>query len=229
MKTNEIIVILGFMFLVGIVVGMELHKFLKNKNEGNLAKLKEFIESDEITDSVKEILCNIIQRTDFSKYESFLDAQADMFDIAYDEIWSYAQSKLRENFGDDKLYNEILKLLTRNFVEEYTGAVFLTPVVQSEISEKIQKQIDDNTESILYEENRLEQEAEEYEDENYTSGLEVNDLDPSKVDGSDDNDYNPQSEDEEEYSEDDDSVEVIEERGDGFDTLLHKFDNVSEQ
>lgn len=205
--TKEIIVVIGFLFIAGLVLGVQLHKNKSKKIP--LQKLKEFIESDEVKNSVEDIICNVLYQTDFSKYNSFMDAQADIFKIAYDEIWKHIQIALQEHFGEDKLYSAILKVATRNLIEDYTNSVFLSENIQEQLTTEMQIQIDNETEDILKEEQQLEKEAEEYEKDDYSPGYIIEELDPTKIDGKDDGSYNEPTEDEEEYNEDDDSIEVV--------------------
>lgn len=207
---KEIIVVI-FILVAVINFGIQLHNFLKNKKDTPLNTLKIFIESDEIKQAVEDIICNILYQVDFSKYNSFMDAQAEVFNIAYDEIWKYVQGELHNRFGEDKLYSAILKTATRSFIEEYVNSVFLSENIQEQLVEELQIQVNNETEDIIKEEQELEKEANKYEmDEFDDEGYTVDELDPCKINGKDEGElYNPPSEDDEDYSDNDDSVEVI--------------------
>lgn len=204
---KEIIVVTLFLFVVGLVIGINIHNLLKNKKLTPLTKLKDYMNSDEISDGIKEIICNIIEEVDFSKYDSFDEAQAELFTTSYNQITKYLEIKLAAKFGDDRLYKSIMKLLTETFVEDYVNNAMLSNDIQQQINDIVQYNIDDNVENIISEEMGLEESYREYE--NMTVNT-IEELDPTLIDGvTIDKNLNPPK-DEEEFSDNDESIEVIE-------------------
>lgn len=204
---KETIVVVIFLFIAGIVLGTNLHNWFKNKKSLPLTKLKEYMNSDEISDGIKEIICNIIEEIDFSKYNSFDEAQTELFTTAYNQITKYLEVKLSTKFGDDKLYKSIMKLLTESFVEDYVNTAMLSDNIQQQINDIAQYNIDNSVEDVISKEMELEESYKKYE--NMTDNT-IEELDPTLIDGkTGDKNLNPPK-DEEDFSDDDESVEVIE-------------------
>lgn len=195
MKSEHIVYILSIIVIVTLI-SIRVYKVCKTNEP--LKKLSAILSEGAIINHITDIILDEITKTDFSKYESIGDAQAYLLNEIYDKVWCYLKKEIFDRFGNDKLYITICKLLTLDIVQDQTIKLFMDKKVQDTLLTAYQKQIDDNLENTLREQQEMMEEAEKYNNGDDKSEP-VPDLDPTRINGVVDEEgeksYNPPTDD----------------------------------
>lgn len=178
--------ILGIVGVIIVIVLVALRVYKVSKEDKPLEKLTEFLKSATIIDDITDIILKEISTTDFSTYDTVLDAEKAILKNVYDESWTYLKESIWEQFGDDKLYAFISNLLTIDVVQEEVMTIAAKSTVQKVLTDEFQKQIDLDLEDTLREEQERIEEADKFNNGEYTPGSDdepVPDLDPTRING----------------------------------------------
>lgn len=198
----EITTIWGAVVLAVIVVAIFCYyKFCIPKESDKEAAAKFIKGYSSVFDKTIEKIINDIDITQYKTIEEF---ESDVFAIAYGECWNYTEEALKQATANSSIGKLIAKCITRDNVEEYIrdlmhahmGKMESKYVARIEESSKEAEEADLKAqyEADLYESGEKEVEPyEEPEEEDHSAEL------------------NPPTDEEGEYSPDDNSQEIIEE------------------
>lgn len=227
MNSEPIVYILSIIVIVTLI-SIRVYKVCKTDEP--LKKLSTILSEGAIINHITDIILDEITKTDFSKYESIGDAQAYLLNEIYDKVWCYLKKEIFDRFGNDKLYTTICKLLTLDVVQDQTTKLFMDEKVQDTLLTAYQKQIDDNLENTLREQQEMMEEAEKYNNGDDKSEP-VPDLDPTRINGvmdeEEEKSYNPPTDDGSPI--DDDVDEVVDSEPLDWDNLDLVTDDHSEE
>ena len=209
-----------------LILGLCIYFVVKHhKTNGGEEELEKFLNS--IEDVIKHNICKAIDRFDFVSFrtQSFEEAQADLFEAIFDDIYDVCMEEIRK-IDDSVTTKLLLKVIEKDKIERYVMTVIDNSSINDKLSELYNIAIKDTVEKAEEDEKQLEEEYKDsiYEElpeqspedtfvdtENVPDGETVipNVIDPFVQ--QQEQEIIPPSEDESEtFSEDDESVEVVE-------------------
>lgn len=198
----EITTIGGFIVLILLIIGIfSYYKFCVPKTEDKEAA-KKFISG--YKGVFEKTIEKIIDEMDITTYHTIEEFESDIFASAYEHCWDYTEMALQEALGNSAIGSLVAKCVTRESVEE-----IIKKLIQSNF---LQKAEDIYTErvSVSIEEMIAADKAAQIEADLYETGQkEVEpyiEPEPEELDV----ELNPQRDEEESYSEEDPTQEIIE-------------------
>ena len=146
----------------------------------------------------------IINEVDITQYRTIEEFESDIFAIAYGECWEYTEGALKQATANSSIGKLIAKCITQDRVEEY-----IRDLMNAHLS-KVEAKYIARIEESNKEAEKADMEA-QYEADLYESGeKEVEPyVEPEEEDHS--ANLNPPTDEEGEYSDEDDSQEIVEE------------------
>ena len=194
--------------LVIIFAYIFITKFTDKKSKEDTEK---FLNS--IRTVFEDFIIEYLEHTDITNFMNLTDAQMQILNNLYDKLWELAVSNLETYVTDNFTKMLIRKYLTRKNIEEFTKAVFESPVVQEMFTEKYNiALLAANKEAIILEakQNAIWTKIDNGTYEPIEDDI-VEDIDDRDINRSIDSiELNPQKEEEENIDPKDDSVEIIE-------------------
>ena len=192
-KTTFYIVCGLIVISIAILVNVLLRK---NKNKYSSTAALDFLKG--LEDVLEKKITVIILGTDMDKYNSLVEAEADIIKQIYDELWNYIQEQMEIASKNDTLSAIAMKFINKDFVIKFIDTIMdkyhFADKLSAEWGDHYKKAIETSGSNTS-----------EYSDEKeYYSNEEVSteDLPPAE-------DVKPTEEDREDYDAEDDSVELV--------------------
>lgn len=186
--------------------------FVKFTDKKSKEDAEKFLES--IKTVFEDFIIDYLEHTDITNFMNLTDAQMQILNNLYDNLWEIAKENLETYIADDFTKMLIRNYLTRKNIEEFVKAVFESATVQEVFTEKYNVALlAANKEAIILEakHNALWTKIDNGTYEPIEDNNEIEDIDDRDINRSIDSiELNPQKDDEEDIDLKDDSVEIIE-------------------
>lgn len=121
METNIVTYIGGLVILLFIIIAIVI-RFNKKESIYDKEAAVNFLNG--LSDVFYAKILEIIDKTDFSKYESFPEMEVDIISQIYDSIWEYTEKELEEASKADVITAMVLKLIDKNTVIKFIDKIF---------------------------------------------------------------------------------------------------------
>ena len=156
--------------VLGIIFAYVIYKMSTDKGRDELDLFL-----DSIKNKFETRMIEYIDALDFSNFLSLNDAQKDILNTMYNELWELAVNEL-DNYVHDP-FNKVLikKYLTRKNIEDCVNAIFLNKEVQSLFSEKYDANLEEGIRLAIAKEEEMKSINYDIENDNF-NGLEYVDL-----------------------------------------------------
>lgn len=159
-----------------------------------------------------KIVKKIIEDIDITKYKTVEEFESDVFKLAYDECWKYAEEAVREAAANSTIGSLVAKCITKESVEEIVRVIITNNHIVS-MENKYAARIEETSRIAMEEEARLQAEADAYETE--TKEVEAGELEYDKMAAeeaakADPANFRPQTDEEGAFDPNDDSQEIVE-------------------
>ena len=203
-KTTFYIVCGLIVIAIAILVNVLLRK---NKNKYSSTAALDFLKG--LEDVLEKKITVIILGTDMDKYNSLVEAEADIIKQIYDELWNYIQEQMEIASKNDTLSAIAMKFINKDFVIKFIDTI----MDKYHFADKLSAEWGDHYKKAI---ETSGSDTSEYSDEKeYYSNEEVSteDLPPAEDVKPTEEDLaklNPQTEEEsEDYDAEDNSVELV--------------------
>lgn len=198
----EITTIWGAVVLV-VIAGVIFcyYKFCVPKNSDKEAAIKFIKGYSSVFDKTIEKIINDIDITQYKTIEEF---ESDIFAIAYGECWNYTEEAIKQATANSSIGKLIAKCITRETVEEYIR--YLMHAHMGKVEAKYVTRIEESSKEAEEADLKAQYEADLYE-----SG--EKEVDPYEEPEEEDHsaELNPSTDEEGDYSSEDESQEIVEE------------------
>lgn len=159
-----------------------------------------------------KIVKKIIEEIDITKYKTVEEFESDVFKIAYDECWKYAEEAIAEATANSSIASLVAKCITKESVEEIVRIIITNNHITT-MENKYTARIEETTKLAEEEEARLQAEADAYE--TGTKEVEKGELEYDKMAAeeavkADPSNFRQPTDEEGEYDPNDDSQEIVE-------------------
>lgn len=196
----------GTLVAVAIIVGLFLwYRF--TPHEKDREKAVKFL--DDLSGQIENILMDVANTIDITKYNTLEDLELAIFRIANKKIWEFVSIQLSIATENKSISTLVASLITQQNVEQLLDALFMKCGIATVAGAKWNDRLEVSDEAIALEEEiaKRNQELESggipgVDEENFIPP----DYDPGPINGA----IIPPSDEEPVYREDDDSVEFIE-------------------
>jgi hypothetical protein len=214
METNLTAIIGGLIIIVCILIAILIR--LRNKSEDDAkVEAKEFLEG--LSTVFYNKMIDIITNFDISKYSIIEEFEVDILNQIYDTLWDYTNETMKKQAEDDIITALVLKVIDRETVIEFIDQMLLKDenvgiknYVTSRWSERFQNNVEnlpeDDTKQFEDQNQYIENDGEKNlipADEAELSAEEIAEKEAAEAL------LNPQTDEVEVYSDDDASVEPI--------------------
>ena len=205
---NIVGTVVGAIILV-LLVGLLVYRY-KTKPNGD-QELEDFLSAIQVI--VKDRIIEFIDKFDFETIkEDYANMQATLINGLYDDIWKLVEEEYEDVYNNEEnavLYKILNKLITREKIESYVNTIFAQEDIQQKLADLWNTALEKKNKEIEEEDAKLEKEAEEYETDKVSDEeSDVEELDPTKLPGVEEEIIPPSEE--ESDTVDPDTVEIVE-------------------
>lgn len=200
----EVKTIGGAVVLVIILAGLYLFYRYRKPNEEDKEAADAFL--NKLSDAFVDIIQNIVAKIDVSKYLSMEELESDIFAKAYDAVWKFATEQVASAVSNKAISSLVSTLITRETVEELVTKLIAKGSLLEPAALAYAKNINAGNDEAEQFEREVSSKNLAYE----TCSLNIPDDYQMTETETPEEDINPPKEDgEEEYSDDDTSVESV--------------------
>lgn len=215
MVSNNLSVIIGGVIILALII-FAIYVRLKKKpiNDENFQEIENFLNG--LIDVTCEKITEIINDINFFEYQSLEELEVDVLNKIYDAMWQYASSVLKENAKTDIVAALVLKTISKENIISFVDNLMSRNGYSKQIEERFGAYTVSKMNNVVEEDERLQNEFSN--PELYNDSVDDSDLPAYVPEEVDTTGLNPQRDEEEEYSDDDTSVEPVDdtyEDGDG--------------
>lgn len=206
--SNTIIYIIGGIIILAFFVVALVVRFKRNPSKFDKEQAQQFIEG--LSDSIYERVLFIITSYDFLSYDNLPELEVSILNDLYDGVWEYVEAEIAKASQEDLLTAMAAKVINKEFVDRFVNLVFdeinITSLIESKWTEN--HNVDEEIESVESEDINLQDKFSNQEE--YVENSYVEDLPPASEPTEEELANIIPPVDEVEYSDDDETVEVIE-------------------
>lgn len=191
-----------------ILIALVAYKIYKAPSNQQREKVKDLL--DEVSDKILDIISDTIRKSDPSKQIDFTDFSSIVVSKMIDNAWEYVTTELPKEFEDNKELSILIKLITREQVENLVQTLIDNNDLQDIIADIFTNYYTAQFDKMEEEDKRLSQLAEDYENETVEVPEYNGENDKSEYDIAKENFVGNPPKDEVVYSVDDDTIEILE-------------------
>lgn len=208
-NTDNIVCTVVGAIILALLVGLLVYRY-KTKPNGD-QELEDFLSAIQVI--VKDRIIEFIDKFDFETIkEDYANMQATLINGLYDDIWKLVEEEYEDVYNNEEnavLYKILNKLITREKIESYVNTIFAQEDIQQKLADLWNTALEKKNKEIEEEDAKLEKEAEEYETDKVSDEeSDVEELDPTKLPGVEEEIIPPSEE--ESDTVDPDTVEIVE-------------------
>lgn len=210
MEGNTLLTVVGGILILAIIIGVMIIRYKSKPTVYDKDQAEKFIKG--LSDTIYEKIVNIINNFDISYIEGIEDFENSILIEIYNTIWDYVEYELREAAKKDILTAMALKVLNREYIEQFLDILMKENGLIDKMWDKWDNFIEKKSDDIEEQDQSLQ---EQFSDpEQYNEDFDPKDLPEAQeqeVNEEEMGNINPPTDEEPEYNEESDSsVESIE-------------------
>lgn len=193
-----IILLVIFIF----VIAMELRKYSGKKTAMTFLQ--------ELGDEILNIILDTINSASPEKFPTLYDFNTYLINEIYDNVWDFVSKKAESDSTIDSITKAVFKYIDSDILEQFINDIISKNNIDEKIANSFAAYSIENSESIVEEDKKLEEEYSD--DDQYIETSSDDDLAPAENKEPSNEELaslNPEREDEEEFNVEDDSMEII--------------------
>lgn len=210
MEGNTLLTIVGGILILAIIIGVMIIRYKSKPTVYDKDQAEKFLKG--LSDAIYVKIVDIINNFDLFKIENIEDFEASILLDIYNTIWDYIEGELKEAAKKDILTAMALKVLNREYVEQFLDILMKENGLVDKMWDKWDKFNENKIDSI--EENDRSLQEQFSDPEQYNEDFNPKDLpvaEEQEVNEDEMGDINPPTDEDPEYNdESDSSVESIE-------------------
>lgn len=208
MVSETLLTVIGGIIILALIIFAIYLRFKKNPSNNDKDLALEFLNG--LSEVIYKKITDIINNINFFEYDSLIKLEAAVLNEIYDAVWEYVEGELAEAAKTDILTAMTLKVLNKEFVDKFLDNFLEKHQISAKIEERYNSYTESLAESIEEEDKRLQ---EQFSDPSqYNQDTSVDDLpkyQPEEISEEVLSSLIPQKEEEEEYVENDETMEIL--------------------
>lgn len=210
-----------------IIAGLLGYSYITRRNKQEIIdEINEFINS--LTDEFLKIVTKTVDDSDPDGFNNFEEFTNNVLIKTYDTVWEFVEKKLENSFSKEK-YSIIIKLINKSNVEDTVIKIFNSSSLQDKLESIFNDAARQTIKEMEEEERRAAEEAEKYERDEVDTEEYNGEHDISEFEAGRESMIEPEAPDNEaEYKEDDETMEIIEDTEDESINMMEAIESAVE-